>query len=77
MSGHQQLASTDCPEEGFDAFDLDGDGWLSLADLQKSAVQLDLEISEGDCATILQNRSDKMNGFISRDVWAKWMNLHE
>ena len=66
------LASTGLsPEDGYDAFDVDGDGKVSLPDLQNALEQLDLDSAAADgLHRFLDVRKE---GFVDRGLWVKEM----
>jgi Ca2+-binding EF-hand superfamily protein/chromosome segregation ATPase len=57
------------PEDGYDAFDADEDGQLSLSDLVSAVTQLQLEISEGDCRSVFESLDAGKTGFIPKAAW--------
>jgi len=59
------------PEDGYDAFDVDDDGKLSLSDLLSAVTQLKLEISEGDCKSVFENLDAGKTGFIPKAAWVE------
>jgi Ca2+-binding EF-hand superfamily protein len=66
------LASTGLsPEDGYDAFDVDEDGRVSLPDLQNALEQLDLDSAAADgLHRFLDVRKE---GFVDRGLWVKEM----
>ena len=63
------------PEQGYDAFDTDEDGKVSLQDLQASVSQLQMGIAEADIRALfasLENAVDK--GFIDKQAWVRAIN---
>jgi Ca2+-binding EF-hand superfamily protein len=57
------------PEDGYDAFDADEDGQVSLSDLQSAVTQLQLEISEQDSASLFESLDADKTGFIPKAAW--------
>jgi chromosome segregation ATPase len=57
------------PEDGYDAFDADEDGQVSLSDLVSAVTQLQLEISEGDCRSVFESLDAGKTGFIPKAAW--------
>jgi hypothetical protein len=60
--------SIDVPT-GYDVFDFDQDGRLSLRDLRKKCQELALEMSAEAVVELFQALADARTGFISREVW--------
>jgi len=54
---------------GYDAFDFDGDGRISLRDLRKKCLELALEMSAEDVVELFQTLADGRTGHITREVW--------
>ena len=57
------------PEDGYDAFDADEDGQVSLSDLQSAVTQLQLEISEQNSASLFESLDADKTGFIPKAAW--------
>ena len=54
---------------GYDVFDFDGDGRISLRDLRKKCQELALEMSAEDVVELFQTLADGRTGHITREVW--------
>ena len=61
------------PEDGYDAFDADEDGQVSLKDLQNAVKTLSLEIAEEDSKRLFETLDTGKNGFIAREAWVEAM----
>jgi Ca2+-binding EF-hand superfamily protein len=57
------------PDDGYDHFDVDEDGEISLTDLEKAAQTLELDISHDSLAAFHRDLDSQRTGFISRDAW--------
>lgn len=55
-------------EEGFEAFDSDGDGSISIDDLCGIAMNLNLELSEKELTDLHKALDDDSDGFVSSEV---------
>jgi Ca2+-binding EF-hand superfamily protein len=62
-----QLSASD----GYDAFDADEDGKVSLVDLQSAAAQLQLAISEQDIRSLFESLDKGRTGYIPREAWVQ------
>ena len=58
-------------ESGYDIFDFDQDGWISLRDLRKKSEELCLELMGQDIVELFQVLVDPRTGFVSREAWAE------
>ena len=59
-------------DKGFEAFDLDEDGKLSLNDLMESANQLQMGIADADLRTLFASLEDAADpGFINKEAWVQ------
>ena len=56
-------------KDGYDSFDADGDGRLSLQDLLDAVAQLALEITEEDSTNLFAYLDTDGAGFIKREAW--------
>jgi len=59
------------PEDGYDAFDADEDGQVSLSDLQSAVESLSLDISEQDVKGLFVNLDAGTTGFIPKAAWVQ------
>jgi hypothetical protein len=57
-------------QDGYDAFDVDDDGKVSLSDLQAAVSTLSLGISEDDCKSLFEGMSGG-KGHIERSSWVR------
>ncbi len=57
--------------DGYDAFDADEDGKVSLGDLQIAAAQLQLNISEQDIRSLFESLDKGRTGYIPREDWVQ------
>jgi len=56
---------------GYDVFDCDQDGRISLRDLRRKCQELDLEMSAEAIVELFQALNDTRTGHISRDAWGE------
>ena len=56
---------------GYDVFDYDQDGRISLRDLRRKCQELSLEMSAEAVVALFQALVDARTGHVSRDVWAE------
>ena len=60
-------------ESGFDAFDVDEDGFLSLDDLRQSVADLQLQIQDADILEVFDTLGPNQGGKVSRESWVRVM----
>lgn len=60
-------------DEGYDAFDADEDGQVSLSDLQSAVKQLQLDMSEENSTCLFNSLVPSKIGFINREAWVQAM----
>ena len=58
-------------EDGYDTFDVDDDGQVSLSDLRSSVTALNLGISEEDSKSVFESLDTGKTGFIPKAAWGE------
>mmetsp|Transcript_38538 Transcript_38538/g.77242 ORF Transcript_38538/g.77242 Transcript_38538/m.77242 type:complete len:144 (+) Transcript_38538:563-994(+) len=64
-----RLSATD----GYDAFDADEDGLVSLSDLQTAVETLELNLKQSEVETLFKHLEAAEGGHVSKDKWQEAM----
>ena len=59
------------PEDGYDAFDVDEDGKVSLDDLTSAVASLNLQLENEGIRAAFAHLDHENTGFIDKDVWGR------